>query len=425
MSFSSLGLSSAILKALQGYKHSTEIQNRLIPAILGEKDILASSQTGTGKTAGFVLPILEKIIKRKKENSKSYIQALIIVPTRELAKQVAQATTDYSQYLSIKSMVIYGGKPLSVQAKGLSKGVDILIATTGRLVEHLNQKNIDLSGVKYFVIDEADTILDMGFRNEISQIIRELTPQRQNILISATLTGSLKELSQEILTRPLRIEISPLGDTLSNIKQVLYPVDEDKKLELLSFLIGSRNYKQVLVFVRTKVEAKIVEKDLISSGLKTVSIHGDKSSNSRGRALELFKDKKTRVLVATDIASRGLDIKGLDIVISYDIPHITQDYIHRIGRTGRAGRSGLAIILNSPRELIALREVERMLLKSIDIEIIDGYAPKVILNQKGARTKINQKKTKIAGAFGNRKAKKSKKEIKKRRKTTKRDDWIR
>ena len=420
MSFSSLGLSPSILKALHGYKQPTEIQKELIPAILSGRDILASSQTGTGKTAGFVLPILEKIMKNRSENSKSYVQALIIVPTRELAKQVAQSTENYSKHLPIKSMVIYGGKPLSSQAKRLSEGVDILIATTGRLVEHLNQKNIDLSGVNYFILDEADTILDMGFRNEVSQVIRELTPKRQNILISATLVGSLKELSQEILTRPLRIEMTPLGNTLSNIKQVLYPVEEDKKLELLSFLIGSRNYQQVLVFVRTKVEAQIVEKDLIASGLKTVSIHGDKSSSARSRALEAFKEKKARVLVATDIASRGLDIKGLDIVISYDIPHITQDYIHRIGRTGRAGRNGLAIILNSPKELVALREVERMLSKSIDKEIIDGYAPKLVPNQKGARKKVNEKKPKTAGAFGK---KRDKKETKKKRKTTKRDGW--
>jgi len=422
MSFSSLGLSPSILKALQGYKQPTEIQKELIPAILSGRDILASSQTGTGKTAGFVLPILEKIVKSKSENSKPYIQALIIVPTRELAKQVAQSTEKYSRHLPIKSMVIYGGKSLSSQTKRLSEGVDILIATTGRLVEHLNQKNIDLSGVNYFILDEADTILDMGFRNEVSQVIRELTPKRQNILISATLVSSLKELSQEILTRPLRIEITPLGDTLSNIKQVLYPVEEDKKLELLSFLIGSRNYKQVLVFVRTKVEAQIVEKDLIASGLKTVSIHGDKSSSARSRALDAFKENKARVLVATDIASRGLDIKGLDIVISYDIPHITQDYIHRIGRTGRAGRDGLAIILNSPKEFVALREVERMLSKSIHREIIDGYAPKVVAKQKGARAKSNEKKPKTAGAFGK---KRDKKDTKKKRKTTKRDGWSR
>jgi len=420
MSFSSLGLSPSTIKALKGYKEPTEIQRELIPAILSGRDVLAGSQTGTGKTAGFVLPILEQIIKNRKDNSTHYIQALIIVPTRELAKQVAESTKNYAEFTDIKSMAIYGGRPLSSQIRELSKGIDILIATTGRLVEHLNQKNIDLSGVNHFVLDEADTILDMGFRREISQIIRELTPKRQNILISATLVGSLKELSQTLLTKPIRIEIAPLGNTLSNIKQVLYPVEESRKLELLSFIIGSRDYKQVLVFVRKKGEAQVVEKELIASGLTALSIHGDKSSSARGRALDAFKNGKARVLVATDIASRGLDIKALDIVISYDIPHITQDYIHRIGRTGRAKRDGLAIILNSPKEQMALREVERMLGETIPVEIIDGYLPKESIKQRGARKNSNEKKAKVAGAFGKKRKKDS---TKKKRKTTKRDGW--
>lgn len=420
MSFSSLGLSASTLRAINGYKNPTPIQQKLIPAILSGRDILASSQTGTGKSAGFILPILEQIMKNKNDNSSAYIQALIIAPTRELAKQLAEATKIYSRYSNIKSMAIYGGKPLAPQKKALAEGVDILITTTGRLVEHLNQKSIDLAGVKYFVIDEADTIFDMGFRKELTQIIRELTPKRQNILISATLVGSLKELSQTLLDRPVRIEIAHLGDTLSNIKQVLYLVEDDKKLELLSYLIGSRNYSQVLVFVRKKDEAKIVESELIASGLDTVSIHGDKSSSARGRALAKFKNREVRVLVATDIASRGLDIKGLDIVISYDIPHITQDYIHRIGRTGRAKRDGLAIILNTPSEQVALREVERMLGKPIEREIVQGYSinPKKVQNR-GARD--GKSKPKVAGAFGKKRDKKE--GSKKKRKTTKRDGW--
>jgi len=318
-------------------------------------------------------------------------------------------------------MSLYGGTPIASQAKRLKEGVDILIATPGRLIEHLTQKNLDLQGVRYFILDEADTILDMGFIREVSQIIRELTPKRQNILISATLSGSLKELSHSLLERPLLIEVASMGSTVEELKQVLYPVEKSKKLELLSYLIGSRNYQQVLVFVRKKAEAQEVTKELIASGLTTATIHGDKSSGARSRALNDFKEKKVRVLVATDIAARGLDIKGLDVVINYDIPHVVQDYIHRIGRTGRAGREGLAIILSSHEESVALRDVERMLGRVLPREIIDGYAPPQTEALRGARKSSNDKKPKTAGAFG--KKNQRTKTTTKKRKTTKRDGY--
>ena len=317
-------------------------------------------------------------------------------------------------------MALYGGSPLVSQKRRLDEGIDILVSTPGRLIEHLERKNIDLGGVGYFVLDEADTIVDMGFRKEIAGIIRELTPKRQNILISATLSPTLKELSHTLLSKPLQIEVARMGATVHNLTQVLHPVEQSRKLELLSYLIGSKNYQQALVFVRKKSEAEIVYKELIASGLKSATIHGDKSSGARSRALLDFKEGKVRVLVATDIAARGLDIKGLDVVINYDIPHITQDYIHRIGRTGRAGRKGLAIILSSPEESVALRDVEKMLGSTIPREIIDGYTPPKVEQRKGARTKNPDKKEKVAGAYG--KKKKSTTTTKKR-KVTKRDGW--
>ncbi len=422
MRLSTLGLSLDIIKALRakGYSEPTPIQSRLIPAIMSGRDILAGATTGTGKSAGFILPILERIMEERKEWGSHYTQALIIAPTRELVKQLADSTRDYSQFLPITSMALYGGTPISSQKRRLSEGVDIVISTPGRLLEHITQRSIDLDGVGFFVLDEADTIFDMGFRGEISQIIRELTPKRQNILISATISPTLKEISHKLLHRPLQIEVDKMGKVAQNIKQVLYLVESSKKLELLSYLIGSRNYKQVLVFVRKKGIADEVSRELIASGLKSATIHGDKSIGARSRALLDFKEGRVRVLVATDIAARGLDIKGLDVVISYDIPHVTQDYIHRIGRTGRANRDGLAIVLSTPEESVALRDVEKMLGESIDRGAVEGYISPKVESKRGARAKKEKRKEKIAGAYGN---KKKSKTTTKKRKTTKRDRW--
>jgi len=420
MSFSTLGLSEDIVKALteRGYREPTPIQKELIPTMMTGRDILASAQTGTGKTAGFVLPILQRLTENqsKKEH---ILRALILVPTRELARQVLEHMEAYSRYLSINSMAIYGGSPIGTQARRIAQGVDVLVGTPGRVLEHLTQKNIDLKSVDYFVLDEADTILDMGFVKEVSQIIQSLRVKRQNVLISATLPGTLKTLSQELLHRPLQIETVSMGTAVELVRQVLHPVEKEKKLELLSYLIGSRNYPQVLVFVRKKAEADQVANELVLSGLKTAVIHGDKASGVRSRALSDFREKKIRVLVATDIAARGLDIKELDIVINYDIPHVTQDFIHRIGRTGRAGRKGLAITLSSPDESVALRSVEHMLGKALTVEVIPGYAPSAQPKLKGARKNSSEKRVKTAGAFGN----KTTASTTKKRKTTKRDGF--
>ncbi len=421
MSLATLGLSDNILKALKekGYESATPIQKALIPVMFTRRDIMAGAQTGTGKTAGFSLPILQELSKNFVEG-KHYPKAVIIVPTRELAKQVHASIEAYGKYLPLKSIVLFGGANLTSQANKLRKGVDIIIATSGRLLEHIGQKNLNLDSVDYLVLDEADTILDMGFVHEVGKILEHLPERRQNILISATLTGSVKRLAERILEKPRLIEVDSMGTSAHSVEQIVYPVEKEKKLELLSYLIGSRNYKRVLVFVRKKEVADEVAKELNLSGLNTSVIHGGKSSGERSRALEGFKEEKIRVLVATDIAARGLDIPLLAVVINYDIPHVTGDYIHRIGRTGRAGAKGLAITLISPTEMVALKDVERLMGKSLPQEKLEGYAPKVIVIQKGARKNKNEHKN-TDGAFGKKKKKSVLVPKSKKRKITKRD----
>jgi ATP-dependent RNA helicase RhlE len=289
------------------------------------------------------------------------------------------------------------------------------------LIEHINQKNINLESVDYLVLDEADTILDMGFVHEVSKILQHLPQRRQNVLISATLSGSVKRLAEQILSKPKLIEVDSMGTSASSVEQIVYPVEREKKLELLSYLIGSRNYKRVLVFVRKKEVADEVEKELNLSGLKTAVIHGSKSSGERSRALAGFKEGTVRVLVATDIAARGLDIPLLEVVMNYDIPHVIGDYIHRVGRTGRAGKKGLAITFISPAEMVALKDVEKLMGKSIKQERLEGYAPTVMTVQKGARKNPKEFK-KADGAFGKKK-KVSTFSSTKKRKTTKRDGF--
>ncbi len=423
MSLATLGLSSEILHALEdkGYTHATPIQKALIPVLFSRRDILAGAQTGTGKTAGFALPILQMLMATFKEGI-HYPKAVILVPTRELAKQVHASIEAYGKYLPLKSIVLFGGANFTSQARRLVAGVDVIVATSGRLLEHIGQKSIRLEGVDHLVLDEADTILDMGFVHEVGKILQHLPTRRQNILISATLSGAVKRLSEEILTKPRLIEVDSMGTSASRVEQVVYPVEAEKKLELLSYLIGSRNYQQVLVFVRKKEQADRVAEELILSGLQSGLIHGGRSSGERSRALEGFKAGKIRVLVATDIAARGLDIPTLGVVINYDIPHVTGDYIHRIGRTGRAGEAGLAITLIAPHEQIALREVERLLAQKIPSVRLEGYAPRKVVEQRGGRTTSETKKKKVDGAFG-KKRKSTTFSSTKKRKKTKRDGF--
>ncbi|HHD72590.1 MAG TPA: DEAD/DEAH box helicase [Epsilonproteobacteria bacterium] len=422
MPFTSLGLSEDIIKALthKGYREPTAVQKELIPSVMQGRDILASAETGTGKTAGFVLPILQMILEKSRATEHHVLRALILVPTRELARQVLGQLEAYARYLPLRSMAVYGGSPVAAQARRLAGGVDILVGTPGRVLQHIAQKNLDLHSIDYFVLDEADTMLDMGFRSDLSQIIQSLRVKRQTILLSATLPGTVKRLSEELLHRPIQIEMVPMGSVTDSVRQVLHPVARERKAELLSYLIGSRNYRQVLVFVRKKAEADQLTDELIASGLSSAVIHGGKRSGVRSRALRDFMENKIRILVATDIAARGLDIKDLDVVINYDIPHVAEDFIHRIGRTGRAGREGLAITLSSPDESVALRSIERMLGKALRVEVIPGYLPPPQAKCQGPRNKPAQKK-KTAGAFG----KKRSTTTTKKRKTTKRDGYRR
>ncbi len=421
MSLATLGLCEPLLKALKdkGYEYATPIQKALIPAIFTRSDVMGGAQTGTGKTAGFALPILQELSRSFVPNQ-HYPKAVILVPTRELARQVHASIQSYGKYLPIKSMVLYGGANLTSQANRLKSGMDIIVATSGRLLEHIHQKNINLESVDYLVLDEADTILDMGFVHEVSKILQYLPQRRQNILISATLSGSVKRLAEQILTKPKLIEVDSMGTSATTVEQLVYPVEKEKKTELLSYLIGSRNYQHVLVFVRKKEIADEVAKELNLSGLKTSLIHGGKSAGERTRALEGFKSKSIRILVATDIAARGLDIPHLNIVINYDIPHVTGDYIHRIGRTGRAGNQGLAITLISPLEMVALKDVEKLMGKAIPKENLEGYAPQSIPKQKGARKNPKEHKS-TDGAFGKKKNSTRPAPKSKKRKTTKRD----
>ena len=423
MSLTTLALTDKILKALneKEYTDATPIQKVLIPAMFEKRDIMAGAQTGTGKTAAFSLPILQELSQKLVEG-KHYPKALILVPTRELAQQVHASIESYGKYLDLKTTVLFGGASLKPQANRLRFGVDIIVSTPGRLLEHMVQKNVNLQSIDYLVLDEADTILDMGFVHEVFKILKSLPLKRQNILVSATLSGSVKRLAEQILIKPKLIEVDAMGTSAHMVEQIIYPVELEKKIELLSYIIGSRNYKHVLVFVRKKELVDKVAKELNLWGLKTAVIHGEKSSGDRTRAINGFKEEKIRVLVATDIAARGLDIPNLSVVINYDLPHVTGDYIHRIGRTGRAGNRGLAITLLCDTEMAALRDVERLIGKKIPQERLEGYAPKVVTEQRGARKKVDEKRS-IDGAFGNKKKKSSVAPKSKKRKTTKRDGF--
>ncbi len=422
MSLDTLNISREIIEALEakGYEEATDIQKELIPSMFGGRDILAGAQTGTGKTAGFAVPILQMLAKEYK--GKHTLKALVIVPTRELAKQVHASFEAYGKNLPLKTIALYGGSNMTSQTRGLVNGVDIVVGTSGRILEHIKQKNMSVDKVAHLVLDEADTILDMGFVNEVMEIFSYLPQERQNVFISATLSGAVKRLADKILHRIKLIEVDSMGTSAKNVTQVIHPVLKEQKNELLSYLIGSRNYKQVLVFVRKKFEADRVAEELTLSGLKTAVIHGDKSSGNRSRALNDFKEGKVRVLVATDIAARGLDIPALKIVINYDIPHVKGDYIHRIGRTGRAGSEGLAITLLCPEEENSLKDVEKVLKKRIKREEVEGYEFKAPTAKKIAKKSAKEHK-KTDGAFGKRKKHSASAPTKKKRKVTKRDGF--
>lgn len=376
MSFQKLGLKSELLLAVdeQGYKVPTEIQRRAIPAVLSGKDLIASAQTGTGKTAGFTLPILQKLSSVTSKNP-PVVRALILVPTRELAAQVSHSVSIYGKHLALKSAVVFGGIKIGPQIAKLRRGVDILIATPGRLCDLLGQNALSLSGLEIFVLDEADRMLDMGFIHDIRRVIKLLPFKRQSLLFSATFSTEIKALAKTLMHNPEYIEIAPRGTTAELIQQEIYLVDQKRKRELLSHMIGSKNWKQVLVFTRTKHGANRLTKQLEEDGLTATAIHGNKSQGARTRALSDFKEGKVRVLVATDVAARGLDITGLPHVINFDLPNVPDDYIHRIGRTGRATTKGVAISLVSIDENKLLKDIESLLKCQLLKKTIPGYEP--------------------------------------------------
>ena len=376
MSFDSLGLSAELLRAVheQGYNQPTPIQQQAIPVILQGRDILAGAQTGTGKTAGFTLPLLQRL-SAKTTARPNKPRALILTPTRELAAQVEESVRKYSKYLPFRSAVIFGGVSINPQIKTLRGGIDILVATPGRLLDHLQQNTVDLSKIEILVLDEADRMLDMGFINDIRKILRLLPSQRQNLLFSATYSDEIKKLSDSLLNKPTLIEVARRNTAAERVAQLVHPVDRTRKRELLSWLIGSQNWQQVLVFTRTKHGADRLAKQLQQDGIDSTAIHGNKSQGARTRALSEFKSGKARVLVATDVAARGLDINQLPHVVNFELPDVAEDYVHRIGRTGRAGNEGVAVSLVCVDELKLLQAIERLLGRKIKNEAIAGFEP--------------------------------------------------
>ena len=387
MSFETLDLAPEILRAVteQGYTEPTPIQRETIPIILKGQDIMAGAQTGTGKTAAFTLPLLHHLSKKPQDKHKRFVRALILTPTRELAAQVHKNVCDYGRHLHLKSAVIFGGVNIYHQKQQLSRGVDIVVATPGRLLDHVGQKTIDLSKVEFLVLDEADRMLDMGFIHDIRKVISILPKQRQNLLFFATFSDEIKKLAHGLLKSPALIEVAPRNTAAKSVTQIIHPVDRAKKGELLSFLIGSNNWKQVLVFTRTKHVANKLAAQLTEDGLSSLAIHGNKSQGARTRALEGFKNGTVRVLVATDLASRGLNIDQLPHVVNFELPEIPEDYVHRIGRTGRAGNEGEAISLVCVDELKLLQDIEQLLKITIPHSMIPGYEPDPSIKPKPIR----------------------------------------
>jgi len=420
MSFEKLGVFKPLLDAISdlGYETPTLVQTRAIPLVLQKKDVFATAQTGTGKTAAFALPILQKL--RKPQEGKG-VRAVILSPTRELSIQIYEDINAYAKYMEIKTDILVGGKDLEKQRARLKSGIDIVIATPGRLLEHI-ENGLKLNDVETFVLDEADRMLDMGFTKDIRKIHPLMPKRHQTLLFSATFSDKVRKLSKLILTKPAFIETAKKNTTVDTINQVAYQVDTNRKAELLAYLIGSRNYPQVLVFTRTKVSADLLAEELKKDGLKCGVIHGDRTKANRLKTLTQFKEGKFKVLVATDIASRGLDIEDLPYVINYELPSIPEDYVHRVGRTGRAGRNGEAITLIDIYEAYDIRDVERLIGEKIPKEVVEGFEPDPTIRRKDVdEVKLKAEHKKPSGKK-ERKFNSNKPRVStKKRKTTKRD----
>ena len=368
----------ALLRAVaeQGYTQPTPIQAQAIPVVLAGRDLLGAAQTGTGKTAGFTLPLLQKLVEKANTShspARHPVRALIITPTRELAAQVEESVRTYGKYTSLKSALVYGGVGMQPQVDALRRGVDILVATPGRLLDHVQQKTVDLRQVQILVLDEADRMLDMGFIHDIRRILALLPAQRQNLLFSATFPEEIRKLAASFMKHPMTVEVARRNTPAELVAQVVHPVQADQKRSLLAHLVKSNDWRQVLVFVRTKHGANRLAQQLLREGIEADAIHGNKAQSARTRTLAQFKAGSLRVLVATDIAARGLDIEALPHVVNYDMPHVAEDYVHRIGRTGRAGVEGEAVSLVSPEERPLLAAIEKLMNRKVEQRVVSGF----------------------------------------------------
>lgn len=380
--FANLGLNSELLTTLEqlGFETPTDIQTHAIPHVLNGEDVLAGAQTGTGKTAAFGLPMIQRLVTQAtvRDEQRNDVLALVLVPTRELAQQVFDNMTAYAQATPLKIVTAYGGTSMGVQTKNLQAGCDILIATPGRLLDHMFCKNVTLQKTQTLVLDEADRMLDMGFWPDLKRILAKMSAERQTLFFSATFDKKIKDIAYKMMNDPKEIQVAPENSTAETVEQMVYPVDKKRKSELLAYLIGSRNWQQVLVFTKTKQGSDALVSELKLDGIKAASINGDKSQGARQKALDDFKQGKVRALIATDVAARGLDINQLEVVVNFDMPFKAEDYVHRIGRTGRAGHNGRAISLMSRDEEYLLEAVERLLDTRLPQEWLEGYEPSLI-----------------------------------------------
>lgn len=392
MTFDQLGLSAELLRAVreQGYETPTPVQEKSIPVVLEGHDVLAGAQTGTGKTASFTLPMLQLMQQQHPERHRKHaVRALVLTPTRELAAQVGESIETYGRYLKLRSTVVFGGVGINPQIQKLRRGIDILVATPGRLLDLQNQGEVDLSHIEFFVLDEADRMLDMGFIHDIRKVLKLLPHKRQNLLFSATFSDEIKKLANGFLKSPVYVEVAR-NQTTHQVTQVVHPVSKSKKRALLSHLIKEGNWQQVLVFTKTKHGANRLTKQLETDGIQAAAIHGNKSQTARTKALSDFKAGKIRALIATDIAARGLDIDQLPHVVNYELPHVAEDYVHRIGRTGRAGNTGEAMSLVCGEENKLLQGIERLIKKRIPQIVIPGFE---VVDEEETQAPAQQKKT--------------------------------
>jgi ATP-dependent RNA helicase RhlE len=401
MKFDTLGLSEELLRAVRdtGYTSPTPIQAQAIPAILKGSDIMAAAQTGTGKTAGFTLPLLQLLSSKPKVRN-NRVRALVLTPTRELAAQVQDSVFTYGKHMNLRSAVVFGGVGINPQMMKLRKGVDVLVATPGRLLDLYNQNAVRFNDLEILVLDEADRMLDMGFIHDIKKIMALLPKKRQNLMFSATFSNEIRQLAKGIINNPVEIDVAPRNSTVEKISQLVHPVDKARKIDLLSHLIKKGDWYQVLVFARTKHGSDKLVRKLRHHNINSAAIHGNKSQSQRTKALADFKQNKVQVLVATDIASRGIDIDQLSHVVNFDLPNVSEDYVHRIGRTGRAGKSGQAISLVSADEIKQLQDIEKLISFKIKREEIEGFEPEHVVPE-SIKTKSGNNKNRSRNSNSN------------------------